>query len=116
MRKPRSRKRFSRASGRAPWSPPLVSLCMIACDEEANIGACLQSASRDVDEIIVVDTGSRDRTRSVARHHGARVVELPWRDDFSAARNHGLEQAAGEWILVLDCDERIAPESSGLIR
>ena len=116
MRKPRSRARFRRTSDRAPWSPPVVSLCMIARDEEANIGACLQSASQDVDEIIVVDTGSRDRTRSIARRHGARVLDLPWRDDFSAARNHGLDQAAGEWILVLDCDERIAPESSGLIR
>ena len=88
----------------------------MACDAEKNIAACLESARQDVDEIIVVDTGSGDRTRSVARRHGARVVDFPWRDDFAAARNHGLALASGAWILVLDCDERVAPESRGLIR
>ena len=116
MRKPRSQARSGRISGRAPWSPPLVTLCMITCDEEANIDACLQSAGQDVDEIIVVDTGSRDRTRSIARRHGARVVDFVWRDDFAAARNHGLELATGKWILILDCDERLAPESRGFVR
>ena len=116
IRKPRTNARSDRAGNRTPWSPPLVSLCMIACDEAENIDTCLQSASQDVDEIIVVDTGSRDRTRSIARRRGARVVDFAWRDDFAAARNYGLALATGKWILVLDCDERISPESRGLIR
>ena len=116
MRRPRGNTRLNRPSTPTPWAPPVVSLCMITCDEEKNIAACLASAQQDVDEIIVVDTGSRDRTRSIARRHGARVVDFRWRDDFAAARNHGLELATGKWILVLDCDERISPESRGLIR
>ncbi len=86
-----------------------VSLCMIARDEEATIGMAMKSAMALVDEIIVVDTGSRDNTRIIAEGYGARVVELRWQDDFAAARNAGLAEATGEWILVLDADERLQP-------
>ena len=55
------------------------------------------------------DTGSEDNTRLIAEGYGARVLEVPWRDDFAAARNAVLEQARGDWILVLDADERLDP-------
>jgi tetratricopeptide (TPR) repeat protein len=93
----------------APASPrrPRVSLCLIARDEEANLPACLGSARDLVDEVIVVDTGSTDRTREVAAGFGARVFEFPWCDSFAAARNESLRHAAGDWIFWLDADDRL---------
>ncbi len=86
-----------------------VSLCVIARDEEGAIGQAIKSALALVDEVIVVDTGSRDNTRIIAEGYGARVVDFAWRDDFSAARNAALNEAYGDWILVLDADERLDP-------
>jgi tetratricopeptide (TPR) repeat protein len=86
-----------------------TTLCMIARNEEACVGQAIKSAMALVDEIIVVDTGSEDNTRIIAEGYGARVVDLPWGDDFSAARNAGLAESRGEWILVLDADERLQP-------
>jgi tetratricopeptide (TPR) repeat protein len=82
---------------------------MIARDEEAVIGLALKSVMALVDEIIVVDTGSRDNTRIIAEGYGARVIDLPWKDDFAAARNAALAAACAEWILVMDADERLQP-------
>jgi len=82
---------------------------MIVKNEEEHIARCLGSVSAIADEMIVVDTGSIDRTREIARVFGARVSDFTWADDFSAARNLSLEQASGDWILVLDADETIAP-------
>jgi tetratricopeptide (TPR) repeat protein len=62
-----------------------------------------------VDEIVVADTGSTDGTIEVARSFGARVAEIPWHDDFAAARNLAVEHARGDWILSIDADERVAP-------
>jgi len=84
-----------------------VSLCMIARDEEASIGKAIKSALALVDEIVVVDTGSRDNTRIIAEGYGARIIDEVWRDDFAAARNAALAAAACDWILVLDCDEQL---------
>ncbi|MHC1698303.1 MAG: glycosyltransferase [Geobacteraceae bacterium] len=86
-----------------------VSLCMIIKNEENNLTRCLLSLKPIVDEIIIVDTGSTDRSRTIAELFGARVVEHPWEGDFSAARNLSLEHATGNWILVMDADEVIAP-------
>jgi tetratricopeptide (TPR) repeat protein len=86
---------------------PLVSLCMIVRDEEANLPDCLASAADLVGEVIVVDTGSTDGTRAVAGRFGARVFEFPWVDDFAAARNESLRHATGEWIFWLDADDRL---------
>jgi len=80
---------------------------VIARNEEANLRASLQPVYALFDEVIVVDTGSADRTREVAADLGAKVVEFPWSDDFAAARNFALEQATGDWIFWLDADDRI---------
>ncbi len=90
---------------------PLVSTCIIAKDEEAMIGSCVRSVAGLGGEVVVVDTGSSDRTAEIARQLGAVVIEHPWSGDFSAARNAGLEHATGEWILVLDADERLTAPS-----
>jgi hypothetical protein len=84
-----------------------VSVCMIVKDEERSLGRCLDSVVGRVAEIIVVDTGSRDRTVEIARSYGARVLSFAWCDDFAAARNMGLEAASQPWILVLDADEAL---------
>jgi len=77
---------------------------------------CLESVRGVVDEIIVVDTGSTDRTREIAREHGASVLEFKWIDDFAAARNYALEAAMGRWILLLDADERLAKNAGKALR
>jgi tetratricopeptide (TPR) repeat protein len=82
---------------------------MIVRDEEQNLEACLDPVRDLVDELVVVDTGSFDRTREVAASLGARVLDFAWRDDFAAARNHGLAAARGEWIFWLDADDRLSP-------
>ncbi|MEN6568165.1 MAG: glycosyltransferase family 2 protein [Veillonellales bacterium] len=88
---------------------PTVSLCLITKNEEDCITACIQSAAGLVDEIVVVDTGSVDHTVKLAEKLKAKVVPYAWQDDFAAARNFGLDQAAGDWILVLDGDEVLEP-------
>ena len=90
-------------------SRPTISLCMIARNEESFIEGCLESVRGVCHEAIVVDTGSTDRTKEIARAAGAQVLETPWTDDFAAARNVGVERATGSHILVLDADERLGP-------
>ena len=87
--------------------PGQVSLCMIAKNEEANLAACVQPLANLVGEIIVVDTGSSDRTKAIAENFGARVFDYPWIDDFSAARNESLRHASGSWIFWMDADDRV---------
>ncbi|MBU2700873.1 glycosyltransferase involved in cell wall biosynthesis [Sporomusaceae bacterium BoRhaA] len=93
-----------------------ISLCMIAKDEEQTIGRCLQSVSGVVDEIIVVDTGSSDKTCQIAQAFGAKVQSFNWNNNFSDARNVSLNLATGEWILFLDADEKLAKESREILR
>lgn len=87
--------------------PVLISLCIIARNEGNLIGQCIKSALPYVHQVVVVDTGSSDRTPDIARELGAEVWEFPWINDFSAARNFSLEKARGHWVLVMDCDEEI---------
>ncbi len=87
----------------------LLSAALIVRDEEGNLPACVASLDGVADEIVVVDTGSRDRTREVAWAAGARLFEFPWQDDFAAARNEALAHCTGDWILYIDADERVRP-------
>lgn len=101
---------------RSQGKHPVISLCMIAKDEEAFLEECLKSVQGLVDEIVLVDTGSTDRTVDIARQYGAKVVHYAWRDDFSDARNVSLQHATGDWVLWLDADERLDKGSAGAIR
>ena len=80
---------------------------MIVRNEEARLARCLASVRGIVDEAIVVDTGSTDATRDIARQFGAQVASFEWCDDFAAARNHSIALARSLWVLVLDADEMI---------
>jgi tetratricopeptide (TPR) repeat protein len=90
-----------------PTRRPPVSLCMIVKDEESNLPRCLASAADLVQEIIVVDTGSRDGTKNVARRYGAKVYDFTWCDSFAAARNECLRHASGQWVFWLDADDTL---------
>jgi hypothetical protein len=81
-----------------------LSLTMIVKNEAATLGRCLSSVRDLVDEIVVVDTGSCDNTKDIARQHGARIFDFPWCDNFTAARNEAIRQATGQWLLWLDAD------------
>jgi glycosyltransferase involved in cell wall biosynthesis len=95
---------------------PEISLCMIVRDESKHIGRCLFHHKSLVDEIILVDTGSKDRTKDIALIYDARIFDFPWQNDFAAARNYSLSKATGRWILILDADERIASEDFTCLR
>jgi glycosyltransferase involved in cell wall biosynthesis/Flp pilus assembly protein TadD len=86
-----------------------VSCCMIIKDEEKYLARCLASVKPIVDEMIVVDTGSVDRSKDIATVMGAKVYDYEWCNDFAKARNYSLEKASGDWILILDGDEVISP-------
>jgi len=107
-----------RGAALVPWSGgpgvgaaarPRVSLTMIVRDEEANLGACLDSVAGLFDEVVVVDTGSADGTREIARARGAKVFEFAWIDDFAAARNAALAHASGDYAFWLDADDVVEP-------
>jgi len=87
-----------------------LSLCIIVKNEESTLPLTLNSVKEVVDEMIVVDTGSRDRTPEIAREFGAKVYNFEWCNDFAAARNECLKYATGKWILVLDADEVLVPD------
>ncbi|MFC4767275.1 glycosyltransferase [Effusibacillus consociatus] len=95
---------------------PLLTLCMVVKNEELLLPRCLQSVQGLVDEIIVVDTGSTDRTKEIARQAGAIVVDEPWQNDFSKPLNRALREAKGEWILRLDGDEELYQEDKAKLR
>lgn len=95
-----------------PSAPrPTLSLCMIAKNEERCIAEALASVKGFVDEIIVTDTGSTDRTVEIAKEHGAIVRHFKWVDSFSAARNDSTEDAKSDWIFWIDCDDVVPPET-----
>ncbi|MCS7460414.1 glycosyltransferase family 2 protein [Paenibacillus doosanensis] len=84
-----------------------VSLCMIVKNEEDVIGRCLSSVASAVDEIIIVDTGSTDRTKEIAGSFVQRIYDFEWIDDFAAARNYAFGLATKDYILWLDADDVI---------
>ena len=94
-----------------PPPSPRLSVCLIVKNEEQFLPQCLQSVREIAHQIVVVDTGSTDRTIEIAQQYGAEVHHFEWCDDFSAARNAALEHATGDWILVLDADEELPAAS-----
>ncbi|CAG1770772.1 partial heptose III glucuronosyltransferase, partial [uncultured bacterium] len=84
-----------------------LSACMIVKNEEKFLAQCLRSIKNAVDEIIIVDTGSTDRTVDIAQSFDAKVYRHPWKNSFSEARNHSLSYAACDWILQIDADEAL---------
>ncbi len=92
-----------------------VSVCIIAFDEEDNIGACIDSALPIADEVIVIDSHSTDRTRELATERGARVIERDWPGHIDQ-KNFAIEAATNDWVLCLDADERVSPELVASIR
>jgi glycosyltransferase involved in cell wall biosynthesis len=93
-----------------------LSACVITKNEEKTLPMCLQSVQSIVDEIIVVDTGSKDNTVEVAKSFGAQVYHFEWVNDFSKAKNYALSKATGDWIIFLDADEYFTSESIPLIK
>ncbi|MCZ6678474.1 MAG: tetratricopeptide repeat protein [Candidatus Poribacteria bacterium] len=126
----RRRKQGRKASRRSPQAgrgkvspihqPPSagkrLSLCMIVKNEEKALPTCLESVEGLVDELIVVDTGSTDRTIEIAQRFGAKVYHFEWVDDFSAARNASIKHATGDWILWLDADDILPQKYHTTIR
>jgi glycosyltransferase involved in cell wall biosynthesis len=99
----------TRAQKLAPKAQPArnltLSLCMIVRDEEEMLPRCLAAVAPAVDEIIIVDTGSKDRTIEIAKEFGATVIEREWTGSFSDARNVSFDAATSDWIIYLDADE-----------
>ena len=93
-----------------------LSLCMIVKDEAQKLPRCLASVKGLADEICVTDTGSGDCTPTIAQEAGAKVHFQMWADDFAKARNASLDQATGDWILVLDADETLTEQGRQLIQ
>ncbi len=105
----KSEKKAPGAARRTRAAAPKISLCMIVKNEERRLSGCLESVRGMVDEMVVVDTGSSDKTIEIAKSLGAKVFSLEWPGDFSKARNESLRHATGDWILFLDADERLDP-------
>lgn len=92
----------------------ILSVIIITLNEERNIGRCLESV-KWADEIIVVDSGSTDKTIEISESYGAKVYKRGWSGD-AAQRNFGIDKATGEWCLVLDADEEVTTELSESIK
>lgn len=93
-----------------------LSVCLITKDEEKYLSQCLESVKGVADQIVVVDTGSSDRTIEIAREAGAVIDQIEWHDNFSDARNRSLELADGDWILILDADEELSENGAEVIK
>jgi glycosyltransferase involved in cell wall biosynthesis len=91
-----------------------ISACLIVCNEEKNLARCLQSIASLVDEIVVIDSGSTDRTVEIARSFNARVIGQPWLG-YVGQKNFALEQANHPWVLSIDADEELSPELAAAI-
>ena len=93
-----------------------ISLCMIVKNEENTLARCLDSVRDIVDEIIIVDTGSMDRTKEIASHYTDKVYDFEWIDDFAAARNYSFSKATMDFILWLDADDVFLKEDGELFK
>lgn len=100
----------------ASAKPKTLSLCLIVRNEAELLPRFLAAAAGLWDDLCVIDTGSRDSTVAILEAAGARVFHRAWDDDFSAARNAGLDRASGDWVLFLDADEMASPELRPQVR
>lgn len=94
--------------------PIKLSITMIMKDEEKHIGRCLESIKDIADEIIIIDTGSTDKSIEIAKSYGAKIYHHLWQDNFSLHRNQSIEYATGDWLLVIDADEELSGDKQGL--
>ena len=97
-------------------STPRLTVCMVVRNDGPAVSQTLQSIAAMADEIVVVDTGSSDGTHAIVGSFSARLIEFPWCDDFSAARNHALAKATGDWVLWLDAGETLSPEDATALK
>ncbi len=95
---------------------PILTLSMIVKNEEKYLEECLDSIKDLADEIVIVDTGSTDKTVEIAKKFNAKIYDFNWINDFSAARNFALSKSNGKWILYLDADERLKADSISLLK
>jgi glycosyltransferase involved in cell wall biosynthesis/predicted Zn-dependent protease len=110
-------RRARRVAERArPAEGQRLSLCMIVKDEQEMLPRCLAAAAPAVDEIVIVDTGSTDRTIEIAREFGATVIEREWTGSFSDARNVSFDAATGDWLMFLDADEVLVEQDVERLR
>ncbi|MGQ9818426.1 MAG: glycosyltransferase [Candidatus Kapaibacteriales bacterium] len=99
-----------------PDSKILATLSMIVKNEEKYLAGCIESVLDLVDEIVIIDTGSNDRTKEIAQQYGAKIYDFEWKDDFALARNEALKFSTGRWIIYLDADERIVYPEPKILR
>ena len=109
-KKPKAELKKGKRSGKVKHPDkiiPTISVCLIVKNEEEFLPQCLESIKDVVDEIIVVDTGSTDRTVEIAKSFGAKVYHHAWENDFSKHRNQSIGYASSDWIFILDADEKV---------
>ena len=92
-----------------------VALSMIVKNAARDLPDCLASVKGVVNEMVIADTGSTDGTAEIARNAGAKVISVPWEDDFSKARNAPLAMVTADWVLSLDADERLDPGAPAVL-
>lgn len=95
---------------------PFISLCMIVKNEEHFMEQCLNSVHDFVDEIIIVDTGSTDKTKEICQKFNVNLYSFKWQDHFAEARNFGVSKAKGEWIFWIDADEKVETEKLEMLK
>jgi len=95
--------------------PRSLSVAIITYNEEERLPACLASIQDLADEVVVVDSGSTDRTQQIARQYGARMIDHPW-EGFGRQKQFAVDQCRYRWVLILDADERLTPEAVDEIR
>ncbi len=93
-----------------------ISLCMIVKNEEQVLRRCLESAKSFADEIILVDTGSTDKTKEIGKTYGGKIFDFPWRDDFAAARNEAFSKATMDYCMWLDADDVVTEENQNKLK
>ncbi len=113
---PNNKKNGKSTNSSSKSSGVKISLCMMVKDEERLLPRCLDSVKDVADEIILVDTGSKDRTVAIAESYGAHVYHHPWENDFSKHRNQSISYATGDWILIMDADEELEAKTRPVIK